>query len=64
MAKFKDNATGNVFVFTSAHDIDTMRKHPEYTEVVEESPQNRVQMHIEFPDRHEAVLFLMKWGNG
>lgn len=33
MAKFKDNATGNVFEFTSIHDIDTMRKHPEYTEV-------------------------------
>ena len=36
MAKFKDNATGNVFEFTLAHDIDTMRKHPEYIEVVEE----------------------------
>lgn len=33
MAKFKDNATGNVFEFVSQHDIDTMRKHPEYTEV-------------------------------
>lgn len=36
MAKFKDNATGNVFEFVSQHDIDTMRKHPEYTEVKEE----------------------------
>lgn len=36
MAKFKDNATGNVFEFTLQHDIDTMRKHPEYKEVVEE----------------------------
>lgn len=35
MAKFKDNATGNVFEFVSQHDIDTMRKHPEYTEVLE-----------------------------
>jgi hypothetical protein len=33
MAKFKDNATGNIFEFTFQHDIDTMRKHPEYTEV-------------------------------
>lgn len=33
MAKFKDNATGNVFEFVSQHDIDTMRKHPEYTEI-------------------------------
>lgn len=36
MAKFKDNATGNVFEFTLQHDIDTMRKHPEYTEVAPE----------------------------
>ena len=35
MAKFKDIATGNVFEFTNAHDIATMRKHPEYTEVEE-----------------------------
>lgn len=33
MAKFKDNATGNVFEFTLDHDIKTMREHPEYTEV-------------------------------
>lgn len=36
MAKFKDNATGNVFEFTLQHDINTMRKHPEYTEVAQE----------------------------
>ena len=35
MAKFKDVATGNVFEFTLEHDIQTMRKHPEYTEVTE-----------------------------
>jgi hypothetical protein len=39
MAKFRDNATGNVFEFTLAHDIETMRKHVEYTEVKEESVQ-------------------------
>jgi hypothetical protein len=39
MAKFKDNATGNVFEFTLEHDIQTMRKHPEYTEIVEEVKQ-------------------------
>lgn len=33
MAKFKDNATGNIFEFTLQHDINTMRKHPEYIEV-------------------------------
>jgi hypothetical protein len=35
MARFKDNATGNVFVFELQHDIDSLRKHPEYTEVLE-----------------------------
>ncbi len=41
MAKFKDNATGNVFEFTNEHDIQTMRKHPEYTEVKEEVKQSK-----------------------
>ena len=36
MAKFRDNASGNVFVFESQYDIDSLRKHPEYTEVKEE----------------------------
>ena len=36
MASFKDVATGNVFEFTNEHDIQTMRKHPEYVEVVQE----------------------------
>jgi hypothetical protein len=39
MARFKDIATGNIFEFTQEHDIQTMRKHPEYTEVVEEQEQ-------------------------
>jgi hypothetical protein len=39
MTKFKDNATGNIFLFESQHDIDSMRKHPEYTEVIEEQKQ-------------------------
>ena len=41
MAKFKDNATGNVFEFTNEHDIQTMRTHPEYTEVKEEVKQSK-----------------------
>lgn len=41
MAKFKDNATGNVFEFTHPHDIELMRKHPEYTEVKEEVKQSK-----------------------
>ena len=35
MAKFKCIHTGNVFTFTTEHDIAGMRKHPEYQEVTE-----------------------------
>ena len=35
MAKFKCIHTGNVFTFTVEHDIESMRKHPEYKEVSE-----------------------------
>jgi hypothetical protein len=31
--KFKCNQSGNIFEFFSDHDINTMRKHPEYSEV-------------------------------
>lgn len=41
MAKFKDIATGNIFEFTSEHDIETMRKHTEYTEVIEEEVKEK-----------------------
>lgn len=39
MAKFR--CTGNPIVtveFTAEHDIETMRKHPEYEEILEETP--------------------------
>ncbi len=36
MAKFRDNQSGNVFVFESDYDIKSLRKHPGYTEVIEE----------------------------
>lgn len=36
MAKFKSVQTGDVYEFTQPNDIETMRKHNEYTEVVEE----------------------------
>jgi hypothetical protein len=35
MAKFKCIHTGNVFTYTVDHDIEGMRKHPEYLEVSE-----------------------------
>jgi hypothetical protein len=36
MAKFKSIATGEVYEFTAEHDIEGMRVHSEYEEVVEE----------------------------
>jgi hypothetical protein len=36
MAKFKCQHTGNIVEFTTEHDILTMQKHTEYTEVLEE----------------------------
>lgn len=33
MAKFKCQHTGNIVEFTAEHDVATMRKHTEYTEV-------------------------------
>ena len=36
MAKFKCKQSGNVFEFLQEHDIKTMRKHPEYIEIVPE----------------------------
>ena len=33
--KFKCNQSGNIFEFFTDHDINTMRKHPEYSEVLE-----------------------------
>lgn len=44
MAKFKDNATGNVFEFTNEHDIKTMRQHAEYTEVTETKDEVLLEM--------------------
>lgn len=38
MAKFKSIQSGDVYEFTQANDIETMRKHNEYTEVIEEVP--------------------------
>lgn len=36
MAKFKCKHTGVVLEFKEPHDIEGLRKHPEYDEVVEE----------------------------
>jgi hypothetical protein len=36
MSKFKCKLSGTVVEFLSEHDIETMRQHPDYEEVVEE----------------------------
>lgn len=36
MAKFKCKHTGNVYEFLSPQDIETLREHDEYEEMVEE----------------------------
>lgn len=42
--RFKCNQSGNIFEFFTDHDINTMRKHPEYTEIVQEQQQEETVM--------------------
>lgn len=44
MAKFRDNQSGNVFVFESEYDIKSLRKHPGYTEVTENKDEVLLEM--------------------
>ena len=48
--RFKCNQSGNIFEFFTDHDINTMRKHPEYTEIVQEQQQEETVM-VELPKR-------------
>jgi hypothetical protein len=36
MIKFKCTSSGNIYEFEHEHDIQAMRKHPDYIEVVEQ----------------------------
>jgi hypothetical protein len=40
---FKCNKTGNTVTFKSQYDIESMRGHPEYSEVLPENEQSTVQ---------------------
>jgi hypothetical protein len=40
---FKCNKTGNTVTFKSQYDIESMREHPEYTEVQEQQQQQEVK---------------------
>lgn len=53
MAKFKDNASGLVYEFTSNYDVEQMRKHPDYTEVVEAIPVPTQKEFKELPKTKE-----------
>lgn len=43
MADFKCKQSGNVYKFELEHDINTMRKHPDYEEVTEEIKEEQKQ---------------------
>lgn len=49
MAKFREISSGSVYEFLSAYDIEQMRKHPDYTEVVEATPVPVVKEFKELP---------------
>jgi D-alanyl-D-alanine dipeptidase len=40
---FKCNKTGNTVTFKSQYDIESMREHPEYTEVEQQQQQQEVK---------------------
>jgi hypothetical protein len=39
MAKFREVYSGQVYEYNVPYDIDQMRKHPDYAEVIEASPE-------------------------
>jgi hypothetical protein len=41
MAKFKCNLSGNIFEFVHEWDVEDMKTHPQYTEVIEDEMQNK-----------------------
>jgi hypothetical protein len=43
---FKCNKTGNTVTFKSQYDIESMRGHPEYTEVLDNSKVSSVQEEV------------------
>ena len=48
--RFKCNQSGNIFEFFSDHDINTMRKHPEYSEVLESIPPVEEEQTVELAE--------------
>lgn len=55
MALFKCNRSGNIVEFRLDHDIESMRKHPEYTEV-----DTSAQVEVENEDGTRQTITLKK----
>ena len=55
MALFKCNRTGNVVEFSFDHDIQEMRRHPEYTQIDDSS-----HVEVENEDGTRQTLVLRK----
>ena len=54
MAKFKCHHTGNIVEFTTEHDILTMQKHTEYTEVLD-APLEEPAAEEAAPKKRKAI---------
>lgn len=57
MALFKCKSSGNIFEFKYEHDIQSMRKHPEYEEVVSENKETVdevVSVPSQFPTKRNS----------
>ena len=52
--RFKCKQSGNVFEFSSEHDIKTMRTHPEYVEIVEEVVEQLDKKPIGRPKKQQS----------
>lgn len=53
MVKFKCKQSGNVFEFSNEHDIKTMRTHPEYVEIVEETVKQEEPVKVGRPRKNK-----------
>lgn len=49
MAKFRCKASGNIIEFKNNDDIESMRKEPQYEEVVEEVAKEVIEKVVEKP---------------
>jgi hypothetical protein len=43
MAKFRESHSGQIYEFAHPYDVEQMRKHPDYVEVLEAAPEVKPQ---------------------